>query len=271
MIFSVSMLLVATLGSAAFAAQPQEWGLGLQPAATPVMEDIRSFHDQLLLPIITGITIFVLALMLYVIIRFNRKSNPTPSSFTHNTAVEIVWTVVPVIILVIIAIPSFKLLYKADSIADADMTLNVTGHQWYWSYEYPDHGGFEFASYMLEGEELPDGAVRQLSVDNKVVLPVDTNIRILVTASDVLHNWAMPAFGIKIDTVPGRLNETWARITREGTYYGQCSELCGVRHAYMPIEVEAVSKEEFEAWVKQAQAKFGTPDSPPTKLATAQE
>jgi cytochrome c oxidase subunit 2 len=256
------------LGDMALADQPHNWGLGLQEAASPVMEDIRWFHNNMLLPIITVITLFVMALMLYVMIRFSKKNNPTPSSFTHNTAVEVLWTVVPVLILVAIAVPSFKLLYKADRIADPDMTLKVTGNQWYWSYSYPDHGEFEFDSYMLEDADLPEGAPRLLSVDNKVVLPVDTNIRILLTASDVLHNWAVPAFGIKIDTVPGRLRETWVRITREGTYYGQCSELCGVRHAYMPIEVEAVSKEKFEAWVQQAQAQYGV--SAPTKLAAAQ-
>ncbi len=270
LMMGLAVLVVAAFGSAAFAAQPAEWALGLQPAASPVMEDIHAFHDDLLMPIITGITLFVVLLMLFVIVRFNRKANPTPSSFTHNTTVEVLWTVVPVIILVIIAIPSFKLLYKADSIADPEMTLKVTGNQWFWSYEYPDQGGFTFDSNLLEGDDLKQGDLRQLSVDNKVVLPVDTDIRIQVTAADVLHNWAMPAFGIKIDTVPGRLLETWVRITEEGTYYGQCSELCGVRHAYMPIEVLAVSKEEFQAWVTKAQAKFGAPDLDPTKLASAQ-
>lgn len=257
------------LGDMAMADQPHNWGLGMQEAASPVMEDIRAMHDDLLMPIITVITLFVSGLMIYVMIRFNRRANPTPSSFTHNTTVEIVWTVVPVLILVVIAIPSFKLLYKADRTDNPEMTLKVTGNQWYWSYSYPDHGDFSFDSNLLEGDDLAKaGGVRQLSTDNKVVLPVDTNIRLLLTASDVLHNWAVPAFGIKIDTVPGRLRETWVRITKEGTYFGQCSELCGTRHAYMPIEVEAVSKEKFEAWVKQAQARNGV--SAPTKLAAAQ-
>lgn len=268
--FGLVALVAAGLGSAAFAGQPVNWGIDLQPAASPVMEDIRWFHNSLLLPIITVITLFVLGLMVYVMVRFNKKANPTPSSFTHNTTVEVLWTVVPVIILVIIAIPSFKLLYKADSIADADMTLKVTGNQWYWSYEYPDHGGIGFDANLMEGADLPAGAPRLLTTDNKVVLPVDTNIRIQLTATDVLHNWAMPAFGIKIDTVPGRLRETWVRITSEGTYYGQCSELCGVRHAFMPIEVQAVSKEDFQAWVAKAQAKLETPGAAPAKLASAQ-
>lgn len=266
---AVTALIAVAFGPAALADQPVNWGLGLLPAASPVMEDIQSFHN-LLLWIITLITIFVLALMVYVMVRFRRSANPNPSNFTHNTTVEVLWTVIPVIILVIIAVPSFKLLYKADSIAEPEMTLKVTGNQWYWSYEYPDHGSFTFDSNLLPESELQEGDIRQMSVDNKVVLPVDTDIRIQVTAADVLHNWAMPNFGIKIDTVPGRLLETWVRITKEGTYYGQCSELCGVRHAFMPIEVVAVSKEEFQAWVTKAQAKFGAPDAEPTKLASAQ-
>ena len=266
---ALTALIAVAFGPAALADQPVNWGLGLLPAASPVMEDIHSFHNMLLW-IITLITIFVLALMVYVMVRFRRSANPKPSNFTHNTTVEVLWTVIPVIILVIIAVPSFKLLYKADSIAEPEMTLKVTGNQWYWSYEYPDHGSFSFDSNLLDPSDLQEGDIRQLSVDNKVVLPVDTDIRIQVTAADVLHNWAMPNFGIKIDTVPGRLLETWVRITKTGTYYGQCSELCGVRHAYMPIEVQAVSKEEFQAWVTKAQAKFGAPDAEPTKLASAQ-
>ena len=266
---ALTALIAVAFGPAALADQPVNWGLGLLPAASPVMEDIHSFHNMLLW-IITLITIFVLALMVYVMVRFRRSANPKPSNFTHNTTVEVLWTVIPVIILVIIAVPSFKLLYKADSIAEPEMTLKVTGNQWYWSYEYPDHGSFSFDSNLLDPSDLQEGDIRQLSVDNKVVLPVDTDIRIQVTAADVLHNWAMPNFGIKIDTVPGRLLETWVRITKTGTYYGQCSELCGVRHAYMPIEVQAVSKEELHAWVTKAQAKFGAPDAEPTKLASAQ-
>jgi cytochrome c oxidase subunit 2 len=269
-VLGVMALVAAAMGSTAFANQPQLWGIDLQPAATPVMEDIRWFHNQLLFPLITVITLFVMGLMAYVMVKFNRKANPTPSKFTHNTTVEVLWTVIPVIILVVIAVPSFKLLYKADSIAEAEMTLKVTGNQWYWSYEYPDHNGLAFDSYLLEGEDLPKDALRLLTVDEKVVLPVDTDIRIIVTATDVLHNWAMPAFGIKIDTIPGRLRETWVRITKEGTFYGQCSELCGARHAYMPIQVEAVSKEKFNAWVTKAQAKHGTSTGAPTKLAAAQ-
>ena len=267
-VLAASML----LGEAALADQPKLWGLGLQEAASPVMEDIRWFHDSLMMPIITIITLFVTALLIYVMIRFNKKANPTPSNFTHNTTVQVLWTVIPVIILVIIAIPSFKLLYKADRTSEPEMTLKVTGNQWYWGYEYPDNGDINFDSNLLEGKDLPEGAPRLLETDNKVVLPVDTNIRILVTASDVLHNWAVPAFGIKIDTIPGRLRETWVRITKEGTYYGQCSELCGVRHAYMPIQVQAVSKEKFQAWVstQSAEAPQTSPSSAITKLAAAQ-
>lgn len=266
---AVTALIAVAFGPAALADQPVNWGLGLLPAASPVMEDIQSFHTMLLW-IITLITILVLALMVYVMVRFRRSANPQPSNFTHNTTVEVLWTVIPVIILVAIAVPSFKLLYKADSIADPEMTLKITGNQWYWTYNYPDHGDFSFDSNILASDELKEGDLRQLSVDNVVVLPVDTDIRLQLTAVDVLHNWAMPNFGIKIDTVPGRLRETWVRITREGTFYGQCSELCGSRHAYMPIEVKAVSKEEFKAWVTKAQAQFGTPGVQPTKLASAQ-
>ena len=260
------------LGEAAMADQPHMWGLGLQEAASPVMEDIRWFHDVLMMPIITIITLFVSGLMLYVVVRFSKKNNPTPSNFTHNTTVEVLWTVIPVIILVVIAIPSFKLLYKADRTSEPEMTLKVTGNQWYWSYAYPDNGDISFDSNLLEGKDLPAGAPRMLETDNKVVLPVDTNIRILLTATDVLHNWAMSAFGVKIDTVPGRLRETWVRITKECTYYGQCSELCGVRHAFMPIQVQAVSKEKFQAWVatKKAEAPQTSPGSAITKLAAAQ-
>jgi cytochrome c oxidase subunit 2 len=260
------------LGQAAFADQPHAWGIGLQDAASPVMEDIIWFHNSLMMPVITIITLFVMALMVYVMVRFNKKANPNPSNFTHNTTVEVLWTVVPVIILVVIAVPSFKLLYKADRTSEPEMTLKVTGNQWYWTYEYPDNGDIKFDSNMLEGKDLPADAPRQLAVDNKIVLPVDTNVRILVTASDVLHNWAVPAFGVKIDTVPGRLRETWVRITKTGTYYGQCSELCGVRHAYMPIEVKAVSKEDFKAWVatKKAEAPSSSPNSATIKLAAAQ-
>ena len=240
---------------AAMAGQPTLWQMGLQPAATPVMAEITSLHNMLLV-VIFGIVATVVALMLYVFVRFNAKANPTPSKTSHNTLVEVLWTVVPMMILVIIAIPSFKLLYFMDRTAEAEMTLKAIGHQWYWSYEYPDHGDLAFDAVMKSDDELEEGDPRLLATDNRVVLPVDTNIRVLVTAEAVLHSWAVPAFGVKTDAVPGRLSETWVRIEREGSYYGQCSELCGVNHGFMPIEIKAVSKVAFAAWVEKAKKEF---------------
>lgn len=257
-------------GGEAQAAQPRDWQLGLQPAASPTMERLIEFHN-LLLVIITLITGFVLVLLLYVVYRFSERRNPTPSRTTHNTVLEVLWTTIPVIILVIIAIPSFKLLYYVDRVEDADMTLKAIGRQWYWSYEYPDHGNFTFDATLVPEEDLEEGQPRLLATDNLVVLPVDTKIRLLVTASDVLHAFAVPAFGIKLDAVPGRINETWVEITAEGTYYGQCSEICGTGHAYMPIAIKAVSKDEFERWVEGAREEFARLDGPaaPARLARA--
>lgn len=245
----------------AAAAEPQPWQLGFQPAASPTMQGIESLHD-LLMVIITAISLFVLALLVYVVVRFNEKRNPMPSRTTHNTVIEVIWTVVPVLILVVIAIPSFRLLYFMDRTDKPELTLKAIGHQWYWSYQYQDHGDFMFDSLMVPTDQLKPGQRRLLEVDNRVVLPVDTNIRLLVTSEDVLHAWAMPAFGVKLDTVPGRLNETWFKIDREGVYYGQCSELCGVNHAFMPIAVEAVSKEAFQKWVEEARKKFAAAPGP---------
>ena len=246
----------------------RDWQLGLPQAASPTMEKIVDFHNLLLI-VITLISIFVLALLLYVMFRFSEKRNPTPSKTTHNTTIEVLWTVVPVVILVVIAIPSFKLLYFADRIEDADMTIKAIGRQWYWSYEYPDHGNFAFDATMVPEEDLKEGELRLLTTDNKVVLPVNTKIRLLITASDVLHAFALPAMGIKLDAVPGQVNETWVEITREGTYYGQCSEICGTGHAYMPIMVEAVSKEAFDAWVETAKVEFARAEEPARTPADA--
>ena len=235
---------------------PQPKQLGFQPAASPVKEMIDSFHNELLI-IISVISVFVLALLLIVIVRFNARANPKPSTSTHNTLLEIVWTAAPIVILLIIVVPSFKLLYFSDKAPNAEMTIKAIGKQWYWTYEYPDHGHFTFDAYMLSDEEAAkQNKPRLLSTDNYVVLPTETNIRILVTADDVLHAFAMPALGVKKDAVPGRTNETWTRIEKAGLYYGQCSELCGARHGFMPIAIRAVPKAEFEAWVKEAQAKF---------------
>lgn len=236
----------------AFAAEPVNWGLGFQDPASSSKERIVEFHN-LLLWIITGIVLFVLALMIYVVLRYNRKANPTPAKFSHNVLVEIIWTIIPVVILIIIAVPSFKLLYYTDRIEEPEMTLKVTGYQWYWGYEYPDHNDIAFNAYMIPDADIDKskGEKRLLSTDNKVVLPIDTNIQIIVTSADVIHSFAVPALGLKTDAVPGRLNETWVRINKPGIYYGQCSELCGKDHAYMPSEIHAVSKEDFDAWVAQ--------------------
>ncbi len=258
----LSAVPIAGLGlpAAGLAASPQPWQIGLQPAATPVMTAINDFHN-LMLVIIFLISAFVVGLMGYVFWRFGAKRNPTPTRTTHNTMLEMIWTVVPVIILVAIAVPSFRLLYFQDVVPKSDMTIKAVGHQWYWSYEYPDHGRFTFDAQMVPDGEIKPGQLRLLETDNEVVLPVDTTIRVIVTAENVLHAWAVPAFGVKIDAVPGRLNETWVRIEREGTYYGQCSELCGVNHGFMPIKVKAVSKKQFAEWVKSARRKFTRDDA----------
>lgn len=246
-LFAFNDKVLANVGAA------EPWQLGFQDAASPIMERVVDFHE-LLLYIITAITLFVLLLLIYVVIRFNAKANPKPAKFTHNVPIEILWTVIPVIILVIMAIPSIKLLYYQDRIEAPEMTVKATGYQWYWGYEYPDHGNFEYKSYLIPDDEIDKSKdqKRLLSVDNPMVLPAQTNIQVVVTAADVLHNFAIPALGVKIDTVPGRLNQTWMYINEPGIYYGMCSELCGKGHGFMPIEIRAVSKEEFEAWTKVA-------------------
>jgi len=244
---------------AASAAEPQPWQMGLQPAATPVMVGINDLHN-LLLAISFVIVVGVLGLLIYVAWRYNEQRNPVPTRTTHNTLIEVVWTALPVIILVIIAVPSFKQLYMNDVVPKADLTVKAIGHQWYWSYEYPDNGKFSFDSNLVPSEELKPGQKRLLDTDTAVVVPVNATVRVQVTAADVLHAWAVPAFGVKIDAVPGRLNETWFKATREGTYYGQCSELCGVNHGFMPIRIDVVSKGKFKAWVakqRRAQAPAG--------------
>lgn len=236
------------------------WQLGFQPPASPVMERLDSLHDFLLV-IITLISLFVLVVLTYICIRFRRKANPVPSSTAHNTKLEIIWTVIPILILVAIAIPSLRMHYYMERDTDMEMTIKVTGYQWYWHYDYPDHGGFGFDSYMKKDEDLKPGDHRLLAVDNRLVVPVDTNIRVLLTGADVIHAFAVPAFGIKRDAMPGRLNETWFNATRTGTFYGQCSELCGVGHGYMPIAVDVVSKDDFAKWVKAKQKEAGVSES----------
>ncbi len=240
--------------SAAWAAQPLPWQLNFQPAATPIMERVHAVHE-LLLWIIVAIAVFVLILLLVIIVRFRSSANPVPSRTTHNTLLSVVWIVIPIIILVVIAVPSFRLMYYIDTVPESELTIKVTGHQWYWTYEYADQE-FAFDSLMIPEDELEQGQVRLLDVDNRMVVPVGTNVRILLTADDVIHSWAVPAFGVKFDTVPGRLAETWINVRNEGVYYGQCSELCGAAHSKMPIAVEVVAKAKFEAWLEEAKEKF---------------
>jgi cytochrome c oxidase subunit II len=248
---------------------PQPWQLGFQEAATPVMERISIFHDGLLI-LITLISLLVFGLLGYVMWRFSEKRNPTPSRTAHNTLIEVLWTAIPVIILVIVAVPSMRLLYLQDVVPEADMTIKATGSQWYWSYAYPDNGGFEFDAVMVADEDIKEGQLRLLTTDNVVMVPVGATVRLQVAAADVLHSWAVPAFGVKIDAVPGRINEKWFRVEREGTFYGQCSELCGIGHGFMPIMVKAVSQEAFDRWVVKAQKEFATDDeAQPEKVAQA--
>ncbi len=243
--------------AAAEAGRPVPWQMNFQRPVTPVGEDMVAFHDFLLI-LITLIATFVLILLIYVMVKFNAKANPTPSKTTHNALLEVVWTVVPIIILVVVAVPSFKLLYFQDVVPKSDMTIKAIGEQWFWTYQYPDHGNFEFAANMVEEEDLKDKSLRLLDTDEEIVVPVDTTVKVLVTAraDGVLHAWAVPSLFVKMDAVPGQINETWFKATEEGTYYGQCSELCGARHGFMPIKVRVVSKDEFEQWVKEANAKF---------------
>ncbi len=242
-------------GDAFAAGRSEPWQMWFQPSASPAMERIADFHI-IMFVIEVLIVIFVLALLCFIIVRFNAKSNPVPSKTTHNTLLEVLWTGVPLFILIIIAVPSLKLLYYTDKTQDTEMTLKVTGNQWYWSYAYPDHGGIEFDSIIVPDDELKEGQPRLLTVDNPVVLPVKTNIRLLLTSNDVIHNWAIPSFGLKLDTVAGRTNETWVSINAEGDYYGMCSELCGINHGFMPIHVKAVSKADFAQWVEKAKKEF---------------
>jgi cytochrome c oxidase subunit 2 len=237
------------------------WGLNLREAFSPVMAEMVSFHNALIWLIVI-ISLFVLALLAIIVVRFNAKSNPKASKTTHNTFIEIAWTVIPVLILVIMAVPSFKLLYKSDVTPEAHMTVKAIGHQWYWSYEYPDHGNFTYDAWLIQDKEDIDGEdrpyTRLLTTDTRVVVPVGKVIRVQITSTDVLHSWAVPSLGVKKDAVPGRLNELWFEADREGIFYGQCSELCGLNHGYMPIEVHAVSEEEFLLWVEEAKENYDT-------------
>ncbi|MBN8966993.1 MAG: cytochrome c oxidase subunit II [Rhizobiales bacterium] len=245
---------VLIAAGAAFAGmgQPTPWEYSLQQSATPVMDSVNWVHNFLLW-IISSITIFVMILLVVVMVKFNAKANPVPSKTTHNTLIEVIWTIVPVLILVAIAVPSFRLLFEQLDIPKSDLTIKATGKQWYWTYSYPDHGKFEFDSLMAT-----DKQPRLLAVDNEIVVPVNKVVRVQVTGADVIHSFAVPSFGIKIDAIPGRLNETWFKATKEGMFYGQCSELCGKDHAFMPIAVRVVSDQEFASWIEDAKKKFAS-------------
>ena len=257
--FSI-ILGICLFGSLAFAelGLSENWQLNFQEPATDLMSDIISFHSYILMPIITGISILVLFLLLYIAFRFNSSRNQIASATTHNTVVEILWTVIPVVLLIVIAIPSFRLLYVSETIPKADLTIKAIGNQWYWSYEYPDYGDIVFDANMLNDDELSDPKLRLLETDTQIVVPVNKVVKLQITSNDVLHAWTIPAFGVKMDAVPGRLNETWFKANQEGLFYGQCSELCGPKHAFMPINVKVVSEKEFEDWIGFAKEEYAS-------------
>jgi cytochrome c oxidase subunit 2 len=268
LVLAIGAWLALALGAHAEMGQPTPWEMNFQPAASPIMETIHSFHWFLLI-IVGAIMLFVTALLGYCVVRFNARANPKPSRTTHNTPLEIIWTVVPVFILVAIAIPSFRLLYDQLHIPKADITVKATGTAaWTWTYQYPDHGNLSFDSIMVETKDLKPGQPRLLAVDNEMVVPVNKIVRMQITADGIIHAFTVPAFGIKIDAIPGRLNETWFKATVEGMFYGQCSELCGRNHAFMPIAVRVVSEQAFNAWVEEAKKKFAQ-DRPAVLAASA--
>jgi cytochrome c oxidase subunit 2 len=257
---------------AALAQQPHNWQMGFQKPFSPVMEQIESLHTGVLW-VITLITLFVGALLLIVMLKFNRRANPTPSTTSHHTGLEIAWTVIPILILVGIAIPSFRLVYYEDRTHEADMTVKVTAHQWYWEYTYPDSQNLNFSSYILPDDEAAKaGKIRLLDVDNPLVVPVGKNIRILTVGTDVIHSFYIPSLGVQRYAIPGRVIETWVRVTEPGTYYGQCNQICGKDHSRMPIAVRAVPEAEFTAWVAEAKKKFAS-DTPaePVRVAAVSE
>jgi cytochrome c oxidase subunit 2 len=257
--------------SAAFAGlgQPSPWQIGMQEPASPVMVDITNFHNFLLW-LTTAIAGFILVLLLIVIVRFNARANPTPSRTTHNTPLEVMWTIVPVVILATIAVPSFRLLFLQLEVPKPDLTVKVTGKQWFWTYAYPDNGNFQFDSLMVADKDLKPGQLRLLAVDNEMVVPVNKVVHVLVTGADVIHSFNVPSFGIRIDAIPGRINDTWFKATKEGVFYGQCSELCGKNHSFMPIAVHVVSESDFNAWLAKAKQEYAA-DEPavPTTIAAA--
>ncbi|MES2215392.1 MAG: cytochrome c oxidase subunit II [Pseudomonadota bacterium] len=255
----IGLALIFVAGSVC-ASEPLPWQMGFQPAATPIMQEIEHLHHFLMI-IMGGVVVVVLGLLIYVCLRFNAKANPIPNKFSHNVVIEIIWTVVPAILLVIIAIPSFRTLSFAETMPPVDLTIKVVGKQWYWTYSYPDNGAFEFDSYLIPQEKLLPGQKRLLDVDNRMVIPAGKVVRFLITAADVIHSFGVPAFGLKTDAIPGRVNEAWIKVDKPGVYYGQCSELCGVNHGFMPIAIEVVSNEEFDAWVTTSKQKFASNDN----------
>jgi cytochrome c oxidase subunit 2 len=273
---AAALLLPSICGSfsgTAFAAgtgQPEPWQVAMQVPVTPIAQELHGFHTELMW-IITAIVVFVAGLLVYCIVRFNERANPTPSKTSHNSVIEVAWTIVPVLILVLIAIPSFRLLRNQLILPKADLTIKAIGHAWYWEYQYPadQGGGFSFDSNLVEEADLKPGQLRLLTVDNEVVVPINKIVRVQVTAADVIHSFAMPSFGIKMDGYPGRLNETWFKAEREGEYHGQCSELCGQRHAFMPITIRVVSDAAYAAWIADAKKKFASTAAPNDKFADA--
>lgn len=256
------LLMFLVPGRAALAQAPRAWEMGMQPAFSPVKQQIIDLHD-LVLVIITLITLLVGGLLGWVMWRYNAKRNPVPGHFTHNTPLEIAWTVIPVLILVIIAIPSFRLIYYEDRTYDPDLTIKVTAHQWYWEYAYPDKGNIDFSSYIVPDDKLKPGELRLLTVDNPLVVPVNKNIRILETSGDVIHSFFIPSLGVQRYAIPGRIIETWMRVDRTGTYYGECNQICGTNHSRMPIMVKAVTEPQFEAWLVSAKQEFSSDAAPP--------
>ncbi|HTJ01551.1 MAG TPA: cytochrome c oxidase subunit II [Methylovirgula sp.] len=266
---SGALFLAAAAPALAAAGHADPGQMTMQTPVTPIAHEISFFYNDILTPIIIVISLFVLALLIWVMVKFNEKANPTPSQLTHHTGLELAWTIIPVLILIVIAVPSFRLLNHQLILPKADITVKVTGHQWYWTYEYPKDqgGGFSFDSYLKTGDDLKPGDIRQLSVDNEVVVPVNKVIVMQVASSDVIHSFTVPSFGIRIDAVPGRLNETWFKAEREGVYYGQCSKLCGQNHAYMPIAFRVVSQDEYATWLAGAKKKFAATSTPAVHLA----
>ncbi|MBV9783763.1 MAG: cytochrome c oxidase subunit II [Acidisphaera sp.] len=263
-------LLLGTLapGRPALAQHPVPWEIGMQPAFSPIKQDIIELHD-LVQVIITVITLFVAVLLAYVMFRYHHTRNPTPSRLSHHTWLEVTWTLAPVLILVAIAIPSFRLVYYEDRTATPDLTVKVTGHQWYWEYTYPDQNGLHFDSYIVPENQLKPGQMRLLEVDNQLVLPAGKRIRILETSADVIHSFFIPSLGVQRYAMPGRTIETWVEITRPGVYYGECNQVCGTNHSQMPISVHAVTPDEFTAWLAQAKTKFSQGTAPAQTVAAA--